>query len=269
MNGLLASMQAAGVGYFAARAAIALVLGAAIGLERQWRQRIAGLRTSALVTLGAALFETFAVLLSGAHGTDPTRVASYVVSGVGFLGAGVILRDGGSVRGINTAATIWCSSAVGVLAGAGYIPAAVTAAALVLVAHVGLRPVARSVDRLPVGTQAKPETAYNIRAVCGAADEARVRTLVVQALSQGDFELRSVRSENLNHGGGTVAVTADLLRPDRDDLALEAAASRLSREPSVSSVTWKILAGRRGAPGTRIPSLRTKRRTVQGPSIVR
>jgi putative Mg2+ transporter-C (MgtC) family protein len=130
------------VGYFAARAAAALVLGAAVGLERQWRQRTAGLRTNALVALGAALFELFAVLLSGARGVDPTRIAAYVVSGIGFLGAGVILRDGIHVRGINTAATIWCSAAVGVLAGAGYIPAAAIAAALILTAHLALRPVA-------------------------------------------------------------------------------------------------------------------------------
>ena len=72
MNGFLASLPAVSVGYFAARAAVALVLGAAIGLERQWRQRTAGLRTNALVALGAALFELFAVLMSGAHGVDPT-----------------------------------------------------------------------------------------------------------------------------------------------------------------------------------------------------
>jgi putative Mg2+ transporter-C (MgtC) family protein len=236
----LASMTRAGVGYFAARAAIALALGAVIGVERQWRQRIAGLRTNALVSLAAALFEMFSVLLSGAHGTDPTRIAAYVVSGIGFLGAGVIIRDRGTVSGINTAATIWCSSAVGVLAGAGYIPAAAIATVLVLVAHLALRPVARRVDRLPASTRTEAETAYSFRAVCGAADEARVRTLIVQTLARADFELRSVGSENLNQCDGYVAVTADLLSNGRGDLALEAAASVLSLESTVSSVTWSI-----------------------------
>src|SRR6202035_5017126 len=134
MNGFLASLPAADVGYFATRASVALVLGAAVGLERQWRQRTAGLRTNALVALGAALFELFAVLLSGARGVAPTRIAAYVVSGIGFLGAGVILRDGIHVRGINTAATIWCSAAVGVLAGAGYVLEAALGAVLVVVA---------------------------------------------------------------------------------------------------------------------------------------
>jgi putative Mg2+ transporter-C (MgtC) family protein len=149
MNGFLTSVPAGSVGYFAARAAAALALGAAIGLERQWRQRTAGLRTNALVALGAALFELFAVLLSGQHGVDPTRIAAYVVSGIGFLGAGVILRDSIHVRGINTAATIWCSAAVGVLAGAGYRPAAAIAAVLILTAHLALRPAAQRIDRLP------------------------------------------------------------------------------------------------------------------------
>ena len=139
--------------------AVALVLGAAIGLERQWRQRTAGLRTNALVALGAALFELFAVLLSGARGVDPTRIAAYVVSGIGFLGAGVILRDGIHVRGINTAATVWCS-AVGVLAVPGYLPAAAIAAALILTAHLALRPIGQRIGRRgqPGRPRSRPST---------------------------------------------------------------------------------------------------------------
>jgi putative Mg2+ transporter-C (MgtC) family protein len=158
MNGFLASGLTLNIGYFAARAAVALVLGALVGLERQRRQRTAGLRTNALVALGAALFELFAVLLTGQAGVDPTRIAAYVVSGIGFLGAGVILRDGIHIRGINTAATIWCSAAVGVLAGAGYIPGAAIGTALILLAHLVLRPVAQRVDRLPASIDAEVET---------------------------------------------------------------------------------------------------------------
>ena len=194
MNGFLAALPAASIGYFAARAAAALVLGAAVGLERQWRQRTAGLRTNALVALGAALFELFAVFLSGARGVDPTRIAAYVVSGIGFLGAGVILRDGIHVRGINTAATIWCSAAVGVLAGAGYLPAAAIAAALILTAHLALRPVAPLVDRLPASPGTEVETTYQFRAVTRAPDEAHIRTLLVRELTHDDFVLHSVQS---------------------------------------------------------------------------
>jgi putative Mg2+ transporter-C (MgtC) family protein len=123
-------------------------LGALIGFERQCRARMAGMRTNALVSVGATLF----VLLS-AHGfggmadADPTRVAAQIVSGIGFLGAGVIIRDGGSVRGLNTAATLWCSAAVGALAGAGLFLVAAVGAVTILATNTGLRWAARAVDR--------------------------------------------------------------------------------------------------------------------------
>ena len=241
MNGFLVSTPASELLDFAGRAAVALALGAVIGVERQWRQRMAGLRTNALVALGAALFELFAVLMSRQQGADPTRIAAYVVSGVGFLGAGVILRDVVNVRGINTAATIWCSSAIGVLAGAGYIIEAVVGAMLVVVAHVALRPVARRLDRLPATEESEIEIVYLFRAVCRSADEAHIRALVVQAISRDEFVLRAVRSEDLDRGTDLVEVEAELQRFGRDDVALEAAVSRLSLESSVSSVSWSVI----------------------------
>jgi putative Mg2+ transporter-C (MgtC) family protein len=241
MSGFLVSTSASQVLDFAGRAGVALALGAVIGVERQWRQRMAGLRTNALVALGAALFELFAVLMSDQRGIDPTRIAAYVVSGIGFLGAGVILGDGVNVRGINTAATIWCSSAIGVLAGAGYIIEAVLGALLVVVGHVALRPVARRLDRLPATEVSEIEIVYVFRAVCLSADEAHIRALVVQAISRDEFVLRAVRSEDLDRGSDLVEVEAELQRFGRDDVALEAAVSRLSLEPSVSSVSWSVV----------------------------
>ncbi|AXB43031.1 magnesium transporter [Amycolatopsis albispora] len=125
-------------------------LGAAIGFERQFRARMAGLRTNTLVAVGSTLF----VLLSahgfdGLGGADPTRVAAQIVSGIGFLGAGVILRDGGSVRGLNTAATLWCSAAVGALAGAGLYAVAAAGALVVVLVNVALRALGHAVDRRP------------------------------------------------------------------------------------------------------------------------
>lgn len=96
---------------------VALGCGALIGSERQIRQRLAGLRTNALVALGAAGFVIFSQLFE--NEVSPTRVAAQVVSGIGFLGAGIIFRDGFNVHGLNTAATLWCSAGVGLMAGAG------------------------------------------------------------------------------------------------------------------------------------------------------
>src|SRR5579863_10441328 len=124
---------------FAIQLFTALLLGALVGLERQWRQRMAGARTNALVAAGASAF----VMAGTLFGRDPSaagRMASYVVSGVGFLGAGVIFKDGANVRGLNTAATIWCSAAIGALCGLGALNLALMLAAAVLFANMGLRP---------------------------------------------------------------------------------------------------------------------------------
>src|ERR1700739_4316994 len=110
------------------RLVTAMILGACVGAERQWRQRAAGLRTNTLVCFGAAAFVDLGVTI--APGT--VQVIAYVVSGVGFLGAGAIMKDGGSIRGLNTAATLWCSAAVGACAGAGEMLDAIFVTALLI-----------------------------------------------------------------------------------------------------------------------------------------
>lgn len=121
--------------------AVALVCGAVIGTERQARGRATGLRTNALVAVGAAAFVIFAARFTGE--ASPTRVAAQVVSGIGFLGAGIIFREGATVHGLNTAATLWCSAAVGVLAGTGAWHLALVLTAFVVFINVGLRPLVR------------------------------------------------------------------------------------------------------------------------------
>jgi putative Mg2+ transporter-C (MgtC) family protein len=154
------------------RLSLAAVLGGMIGVERELREREAGLRTHLLVALGSALFT-----IVGAYGfhafldsgqsvvrADPTRIAAQIVTGIGFLGAGAIIRQGLSVRGLTTAATLWVVAAVGLAAGAGYYSAAVITTAVVLVALWPLRVMAyrmlhrfraddgRLVVELPSGT---------------------------------------------------------------------------------------------------------------------
>src|SRR5436190_1602679 len=113
---------------------VAVVLGAVIGLERQVRKHAAGLHTNAVVALGAAAYVIAGVLIGDASG--PARVVGQVVTGVGFLCAGLIWHEGVTVRGINTAATVWCSCAVGVLAGLGMLWWAGLVAASVVLANV-------------------------------------------------------------------------------------------------------------------------------------
>jgi hypothetical protein len=132
--------------------AVAGGLSSLIGFERQWRNRLAGLRTNTLVALGSASFVIFEALVPG--DASPTRVAAQVVSGIGFLGAGLIFREGLSVRGLNTAATIWCLAAVGVLAGAGYPAYAALSTGFILFVNLLLRPIVMFINRQPlIGTE--------------------------------------------------------------------------------------------------------------------
>lgn len=124
------------------RLAVAAVLGGAIGFERELRDREAGLRTHMLVCIGAALFTIvsaygFSEFLSSGDAViraDPTRIAAQIVTGIGFLGAGAIIRQGLSIRGLTTAATLWVAAAIGIAAGAGYYSGAIAGTVLTLVA---------------------------------------------------------------------------------------------------------------------------------------
>jgi len=122
---------------FVIRALCAAIIGGIIGFERQWRNKMAGIRTNVLVALGSFLFVTLSMIIEGE--SSPTRISAQIVSGIGFLGGGVIIRDGLNVRGINTAATLWCSAAAGVLSSAGLILEAFIGSVLVLLVNIILR----------------------------------------------------------------------------------------------------------------------------------
>jgi putative Mg2+ transporter-C (MgtC) family protein len=137
------------------RVALAAALGGAIGAEREMRERGAGLRTHLLVSVGSALFTLVSAYgfsdweFSTPKGVvfDPTRIAAQIVTGIGFLGAGAIIRQGLSIRGLTTAATLWIAAAIGLAAGAGFYSAAIVTTLTVLVALGPLRYVARRTIR--------------------------------------------------------------------------------------------------------------------------
>ncbi len=216
------------------RVAFALVLGVVIGAERQWRQRLAGLRTNTLVSVGAALFVT---LSSMVEDVSATRVAAQVVSGIGFLGAGVIFKEGASVRGLDTAATLWCSAAVGVLAGAGFYWAATLGAGAILLTNMLLRPLVPVLNR-KAANDIESEVTYRLRVTCGEEDEARVRESLLKAAGQNEILIRAIFSEDLSQD--RAEVVADFLTTGRRDALIEDVLRQLSIAPRVSAISWEI-----------------------------
>jgi putative Mg2+ transporter-C (MgtC) family protein len=213
----------------------ALGLSAVIGFERQWRNRLAGLRTNSLVSLGAATFVVFAALVPG--DASPTRVAAQVVSGIGFLGAGLIFREGLNVRGLNTAATLWCSAAIGVLAGAGYLVYAALATGFVVFINLLLRPIVSFINRQPLAAT-ELDLGYVVSVTCRSPDEAHVRALLLQGLAGSGLGLRRLDSNDLD-AAGRVGVTAIVTAPRRVDAEVEKIVGPLSLEQTVSAARWQ------------------------------
>ena len=221
------------------RLAVALACGAVIGIERQYRQHSAGLRTSALVATGSALFVLVAALTT--NGSNSMAIAAQVVSGVGFLCAGVIIRDGLNIRGLNTAGTLWCASGVGVLAGSGFYLVAALGAVMVLVANLLLRPLAHFLDRHATtsGIAGEIPIHYVLRAVCMSQQENRTRSLLLQGVSSRDLTLLALSSAD-TPDPTRLEVRADLQAEGRKDALLEQVVARLSLEESISSVRWEV-----------------------------
>ena len=129
---------------FFTRLVIALFAGLVIGFERQWHHKETGLKTNMLVATGAATFVLLSIKVAGtAPNIDVTRITAQVVMGVGFLGAGVIFREGSNVHGLNSAATIWCSAAIGCIAASGYFIEALICTSLVTIVNTVLEPIDR------------------------------------------------------------------------------------------------------------------------------
>jgi len=214
---------------------VAFVLGTCIGFERQWRQRNAGLRTNVLVAVGAAAFSDLGFRLGGTEGA--VRIIAYVVSGIGFLGAGVILKDGASIRGLNTAATLWCSAAVGTFAGAGLPGEAVAVTGFVLAGNTLLRPLVNWVNRRPID-EGTTEAQYRVHATCDRANVADVRDLLDDVLSSVSYPIREI--EVLSESESQVELAAHLLPTTADSDELDQVVTKLELSPLVLSATWTV-----------------------------
>jgi putative Mg2+ transporter-C (MgtC) family protein len=224
---------------FSTRLFLALLLGAAVGIERQWRQKSAGLRTNTLVSMGSAAFILLSVSLTGASG-DPSRVASQIVTGIGFLGAGVIMKDGLSIHGLNTAATIWCSAAIGSLCGVGLFAEASILSAATILTHLVLRPLGVKLSTLPFLKSETSSNDYVLVVQCKTEAENHVRVLLVQTLEHDErVLLKSLSSDNGN--AESTVITAEIKTSARQDSLMKKIAGRLTIEDRVMKVSWKMV----------------------------
>lgn len=224
---------------FTLRLALAHVLGAIIGIERQWRQKSAGLRTNTLVSTGAAAFMLLSLSLTGSSG-DPSRVASQIVTGIGFLGAGVIMKDGMSVQGLNTAATIWCSAAVGSLAGVGLPIQAIVLTAAVVLTHLLLRPLGNRLSKFTFTPSEDTQTEYLFTIKCKQEVENHIRVLLMQYLGNDDrLLLRSLTSSD-NGDPSNAIIAAEIKTLSPQEVLIEKVASRLTIERDVTKVSWEV-----------------------------
>jgi putative Mg2+ transporter-C (MgtC) family protein len=200
---------------------------------------MAGTRTNALVAAGASAFVMCAFMVRDTSRGE-AQIVSYVVSGVGFLGAGVIFKDAGSVRGLNTAATLWCSAAIGAISGLGNLLHAFILAAAVLGTNIVLRPLSYRLYPAQASSE-EQEVTYALELISRPDDEAHMRALMLQAMARTSLTLTWLRSEDIE-GTSRMKVTARIRGIGRQNEALEQIVARMSLEASVSSVSGAVQA---------------------------
>ncbi len=234
MNGLHALDGAAFLNVCAVLA-VAFVCGGLIGLERQLRQRLAGLRTVVLVAVGAAAFVYLGGRMQGAAGR--TEVVAYVVTGIGFLGAGVIMKEGIQVRGLNTAATLWAAAAVGAFAGCGLFGEAGGVTLAVLAGNTLLRPVVNHINRRPVRS-AFTEALYQLHVTCAPADVADARDLLSAELNKARYPIASI--ETLTESEEQVELAAALIPTSANANELDEVCAALEENDEIIDATWTL-----------------------------
>ena len=211
----------------------AFVLGTLIGAERQYRQRSGGLRTNVLVAVGAAAFVDIGMRLAGNSGA--TQIIAYVVSGVGFLGAGVIMKEGRNVWGLNTAATLWCSAAVGACAGADLLVEAIALTGFVLAGNTLLRPLVNAINRAPISAETT-EARYELRLTAKPEQLEAARELLEAQLNAASYPVRDVAVEERK--GGPAELVATLISTEADPRELDVVIERLRASGLVEHAAW-------------------------------
>ena len=214
---------------FFIRLLICFILSILVGLERQLRHRMVGLRTNVLVCIGAFLF----VYLSfGINTSDKTRIASQVVSGIGFLGAGVILRDGNKIKGLNTAATLWCVSAIGTLCASGLLIEATIGTVFVLLSNIILRIASLFImEKVKASLKEK----YTIKINCKKEKEEKVRTNFAKIITKNELVLTSFEKSEIAEGKIKLEAIIITSIPNKVEMVI----NKISTDSGVISINWE------------------------------
>lgn len=172
---------------FLIRISVSFGLSLLVGLERQIRGRAVGLRTSVLVSIGTFMFVSFSFETVP---NDISRIASQVVSGIGFLGAGVILKDNKSIKGLNTAATLWCNAAIGVLCAGGFLAEASIGTGFILFCNVVLRYITKKINLTHKKIEVYDD--YVLTVFCTKKDSSDVKQKMMDLINKECIELQNI-----------------------------------------------------------------------------
>lgn len=220
---------------FATRIVVAILLGMFIGFERQLTGHPAGIRTNMLICLGSCMFLMFPMIMGS---NDIQRVASYIVSGVGFLCSGVIFKENGTVKGLNTAATLWCTAAIGLLSSSGMYSYAIIATIALLMANIVFRPISQKID--PLDSFNEDESYYKINIVCPVEDELKVRSAILKEAKESKLTLKELDTKDLENGKVQIEAVYRFIG-QRVDNRIENLISNLCIKQGIKKVGWEVM----------------------------
>ena len=225
---------------FIIRIALAAVLGVFMGLERQLTNHVTGILTNVIVCVGSFAFTAFSYL-GFTDGVDLTRVAAAIVSGIGFLGAGVSLSDGTKVKGLTTAASIWASAAVGILCCLDRIWFAIIVAVTIVISHLILHPLSEFINKTQRYNKEKlknQEAFYKISIVCTEDNADEIKTHIVQYIRDLDNILLR-KLDMVGTDNGNERITAEVSTKKKDNELIEKIITHVGKHENIVSTGWK------------------------------
>lgn len=226
---------------FSLRLLIAVILGFFVGLERQWTKHKAGILTNVIVCVGAYAYSAFSYIANDEN-VDVTRIAAQVVCGIGFLGAGLILRDGTNIRGLSTAATIWTTAAIGILCTLPDILFSIIVATAIVFLHLILHPISTFIDNKRIynkENERRIECLYKISIKCTDESETDIRAHLIKTIrNENNILLHNL--ESISTDDGNVKIRAYVTTVKKNDEIVENLLIHIGKDNGIISAGWKI-----------------------------